>query len=280
MPVDERDQRVLEALAAARAEHQELSSLLRFYQDLYQVQFRAKAEVPQLSIGAEETVSQRLESGVPQLTLEQLDLEAGSFGKLVGEIREILICHNPGWRVEAMDRAPEELVRLAGEVFDTWDTLTEPCAGAELEVGDEFHSDRLTALAVAFALAPFLQRVSDTILPRLDLGRWARGVCPICGGRPNFSLLDTESGARSLMCSRCDSLWPFSRILCPFCMSEERPVYYLSEHGLHRLYVCSACKNYLKAADLRKARRAVHPVVERLLTVNMDLAATREGFAG
>ena len=35
MPIAEQDQRVLEALATARNEHQELSSLLGFYRDIY-----------------------------------------------------------------------------------------------------------------------------------------------------------------------------------------------------------------------------------------------------
>jgi formate dehydrogenase maturation protein FdhE len=47
---------------------------------------------------------------------------------------------------------------------------------------------------------------------------------------------------------------------------------------MHRLYVCPACREYLKTVDLRKARRVVQPMVERLLTVGMDLAARDEGF--
>jgi FdhE protein len=280
MPFDERDQRVLKALAAARTEHQELASLLGFYGDLFRVQFRAKAHAPQPQMGTDEEMRQRVESGVPQLALDQLGLETGAFADLVGEIYGVLVCHNSDWQVEAADMTPEELMVLAQEVFDTWETLTGPRVGSGPEAGDVLRSDQLTELAVAFSLAPFLQRASDAILPRVDLGRWARGSCPICGGRPNFAIMDAESGARRLMCSRCDSLWPFSRVLCPFCTSEERPVYYPSEHGLHRLYICSACKSYLKAVDLRQARRVVHPEVERLLTVGMDLAATEEGYRG
>jgi len=280
MPIAEQDQRVLEALATARNEHQELSSLLGFYRDIYQVQFQAKANAPQPQVRDGEAMRWRLESGMPQLTLDQLGLEAEPFAELVGQISEILVRYNPAWQDETTARAPEELLVLAQEVFDTWDTLTAPSIGFESEAGSESQSNDLTTFGVGFALAPFLQRASDAILPCLDLGRWARGDCPICGGRPNFALLDAESGARSLMCARCDSLWPFSRILCPFCTSEERPMYYPSEDGLHRLYVCSGCTSYLKVVDLRKARRVVQPVVERLLTIGMDLAANQEGYNG
>jgi FdhE protein len=280
MPIDTQDQRVLEALATARAEHGELSGLLGFYRDLCQVQYQAKADAPEPQVGDGEAMRWRLESGLPQLNFDRLGLEAEPFAALVAQISEVLVTHNPGWQVGVADRAPEELMALAKEVFDTWDTLTAPGIGFDPEDGSESQLDALAALAVGFALAPFLQRASDVILPRLDVGRWARGICPICGGRPNFALLDAESGARTLMCSRCDSRWPFSRILCPFCSSEERPIYYPSEDGLHRLYICSACRSYLKVADLRKARRVVHPAVERLLTVGMDLTATQEGYGG
>jgi uncharacterized protein YbaR (Trm112 family) len=244
------------------------------------VQFQAKADAPRPQVRDEAAICWRFEGGIPQLTLDQLRLEANPFARLVGQISGILVFHNRGWQGEVVDRAPEELIALAQEVFDTWDSLTAPGIDSEPKVAEESHSGHLTALAVAFALAPYLQRASDAILPRLDLGGWRRGNCPICGGRPNFALLDAESGARSLMCSRCDSLWPFSRIVCPFCTGEDRPMYYSSEHGVHRLYVCSRCKSYLKAVDLRKVRRVVNPLVERLVTIGMDLAAHEEGYRG
>jgi formate dehydrogenase maturation protein FdhE len=65
---------------------------------------------------------------------------------------------------------------------------------------------------------------------------------------------------------------------CPFCTTEERAAYYPSDDGMHRLYVCSSCGHYLKTVDMRKAQYAVQPMVERLLTVGMDLAAREEGY--
>jgi FdhE protein len=81
-----------------------------------------------------------------------------------------------------------------------------------------------------------------------------------------------------LMCSRCNSLWSYQRVGCPFCHSKEKQSYYLSEDQVYRLYVCPACRRYLKTMDRREVAREVQPVVERLLTVGMDLTAQQEGF--
>jgi FdhE protein len=91
-------------------------------------------------------------------------------------------------------------------------------------------------------------------------------------------LWGSEASARQLLCTRCTSLWNYSRVGCPFCGAKERQIYYLGENGLYRLYVCPECKGYLKTVDLQQAKRPVQPMVERLLTVSMDLAAWEEGW--
>jgi FdhE protein len=127
-------------------------------------------------------------------------------------------------------------------------------------------------------MAPYLQRASDALLPHLDLTLWGHGHCPICGGRPNFAVLEEEKGARRLVCSRCNSLWPYARFGCPLCGSKEKQQYFPSEDGVYRLYVCPDCNRYLKLMDLRGVYREMYPAVERLLTVGMDLAAHQEGY--
>lgn len=278
MAISENDRQVLDALSAAMEQHQELAELLGFYYDLYRVQFLAKAELPVTQIRDDLAAQWRLEGGIPQLTFDQMALEQDSFARLVSQVTDVLLRHNPGWEADPSGSTPQHLVQLAREVFETWDTLTAPRAAATIESDDEGWPNHPIPLAVGFSLAPYLQRASEAILPRLDLVAWGRGYCPICGGRPNFALLEEERGTRQLMCSRCASLWPYRRVGCPFCTTEEQSSYYASEDGMHRLYVCPACKEYLKVADLRVARRPVYPMVERLLTVGMDLAARQKGY--
>jgi FdhE protein len=274
----ERDRQVLSALAAAREKHEELVDLLDFYYDLYEFQFGAKAELPQPDVRDEMAKRWRLEGGIPQLTFDQLGVEPEVLARLAGRTAQILQRYNPSWEFEDEKSSPEELVAVAREIFETWETLTSPgTRDPSGEAGDARRVRPMT-LAVGFALAPYLYKASDTILPELDLVHWGQGYCPVCGGRPNFALLESERGARQLLCSRCNSLWPYSRVGCPFCKSREKQNYYPSEDGVYRLYVCPDCRRYLKTMDLREVHREVQPLAERLLTVGMDLVAQEEGY--
>ena len=271
------DRQVLNALAAARERHPELADLLNFYFDLYQVQFEAKARVPVPELRDELGQRWRLDGGIPQVSFPQLGVEPGLLAEIVNEVLQVIQRHNPGWEEVPTDQDPAQLVVLAQRIFDTWETLTAPGAAAGQE-NEAWAQDHPTALAVGFALVPYLTRYADEVLPHLNLEEWVHGHCPVCGGRPNLALLEAERGARRLLCSRCNSLWNYSRTGCPFCRSKEKQVYYLSEDNVHRLYTCPDCKRYLKTVDLRELHREVVPVVERLLTIGMDLAAQQEGL--
>jgi FdhE protein len=280
MTISDSDRRVLDGLAAARTEHDALADLLDFYFELYEVQFEVKTELPEPELRDELAMRWRLEGGIPQLTFEQLRLEPELFGQVVSQVVGVLLRHNPTWQIEPEERTAAELVSLAREVFETWDTLTSPKPDGRADDGDRSWSGQPIALAVGFALAPYLQQAAEAILPRLDLSLWVQGYCPICGGRPNLALLEQARGARQLICSRCNALWSYSRVGCSFCKSKEKQIYYPSEDGLYRLYVCPDCNGYLKTVDLREVQREVNPVVERLVTVGMDLAAREHGLGG
>lgn len=278
MAMSEKDYQVLSALAAAREKREELLDLLDFYYALYELQFRAKADLPQPEVRDEMAMRWRLEGGIPQLTFDQLHVEPETLCGLVHETTRVLRQYNPSWEFEAEGCPEEDLVSLAREIFETWETLTSPGVGDQRDEGDGVGQVQPMALAVGFALAPYLYKGSAAVLPRLDLGLWVQGYCPVCGGRPNFALLEPKRGARQLLCSRCNSLWSYSRVGCPFCKSKEKQTYHLSDDGVYRLYVCPDCHRYLKTMDLREVHHDTYPVVERLLTVGMDLVAHEEGY--
>ncbi len=212
------------------------------------------------------------------MTFDQLGIEPEPFARLVAQIGAVLAASQPGLggRLPRAIAPSEGLVALARQVFETWDTLTAPKLDAEGQPGAQAEPDHLPMLAVGFALAPYLQRAAEAILPRLDLSLWTKGICPVCGGQPNLALFEQSRGARQLVCSRCDGSWDYQRVGCPFCGSEAKQTYYPSQDGAHRLYVCPDCHRYLKTADLREIHRPVYPLVERLVLVGMDLAAATD----
>ncbi|MFQ5859635.1 MAG: formate dehydrogenase accessory protein FdhE, partial [Anaerolineae bacterium] len=163
-------------------------------------------------------------------------------------------------------------------------------AGARVEIAEEtvrawYEGQVLTDPRIAFlvgqALRPFLHRAALAARPHLSPSAYRRwGHCPVCGGEPDFSTLERESGVRLLFCSRCDTGWCYKRIGCPFCDTENprKLAYYPSDDGIYRLYVCDECNGYMKTMDLREAMRPFVLQVERVLTAGMDLTASEAGY--
>ena len=111
MTIRDQDLQILNALEAAWQQRKELTDLLRFYYDLYELQFRVKAEATDPEVRDEMARRWRLEGGIPQLTFDQLRLEAEPFGHLVAEISHLFSLHDyPALGVEEGEHAPGELV--------------------------------------------------------------------------------------------------------------------------------------------------------------------------
>jgi FdhE protein len=124
-----------------------------------------------------------------------------------------------------------------------------------------------------------LERFSTDIHPEL-FPDWQGSTCPVCGARPGMSELSGEEGRRMLSCSACFFLWPFKRLKCPSCGCEdpEKLSYFTAGDGATRADTCRACSRYIKTRDSRKGGNEVPLDIEDLLTIHLDLLASREGF--
>ena len=142
-------------------------------------------------------------------------------------------------------------------------------------------SDDAVGLEPVFlqAMRPILTRAADAIMARTDLSTWNQGICPLCGGEPDLSVI-TPAADRLLICGRCSARWRFHQITCPFCLNSERGriTSFASRDGQYRLYGCDVCQRYLKAYDARKASRPVMPAVDSVATLPLDAAAIQKGY--
>jgi FdhE protein len=269
MTVAENDRRALDALEKAKARWEDLLPYLDFYADLLRLQFEFKAALTGQPGVHDETIrEQRLADGVAQLTFEQLGVEAEPLAALAVRLWDTMVNYHPEWAGQRQALDPDELLALARREFEVQAPFKAPPPADPTP----------TEFLIRLLLSPYLQRAAEVVLPLLDLGQWRRGYCPVCGGQPHFSALRGE-GEQSLLCSRCNAEWPFSRMQCPFCGNADHSklAYYSSEDGVYRLYVCKACRRYLKTIDLRQAEGHVL-AVEPILTVGMDLSAREEGY--
>lgn len=145
-----------------------------------------------------------------------------------------------------------------------------------------------TALAVPAPLVEYIFEIPlKTALESFSAGYgtdafagWQESFCPVCGSRAGIAELSGEEGRRSLSCSACSFSWPFKRLTCAYCGCDdpEKLSYFTAGDGATRVDTCKACSRYIKTRDSRKGGSDVPLEVEDLLTIHLDLLATREGF--
>ena len=286
---------ILKGLEEEREKKPELAETIVLHHALLLAQ--ADAQVPLLRLEMElEEARALLQQGIPLLQPEAMEVDWEVFAQLCEEICQIVSQHKP--------ELGEELERIRaflgsypdkGSLLVHFDwaqckdylrdrPLRSQASGLKSQVACDLRPVTCDLELLAFvlnnALHPFLRAYAEALAPLVDDSLWYRGRCPVCGGQPDFALLEAGSGARHLLCSRCDSQWLFRRLECPFCGTAEpgKLIYYPSEDEVYRLYVCQVCNRYLKTIDLRQVARKVILPVERVITVAMDVAAREAGY--
>lgn len=133
------------------------------------------------------------------------------------------------------------------------------------------------------AAQPVLWTVAEQAATLVDLDRWQRGYCPVCGAWPLYGELVGPQRERHLRCGRCGAGWVWAILLCPYCGNDDhRTLGTLGnpedrEH--RRVDVCERCTGYLKA--IASYSRAPAPLLaaEDAATVHLDVAARERGYA-
>lgn len=143
------------------------------------------------------------------------------------------------------------------------------------ERGSSDHGRRLALRAAAILGHGILRSAAEQVAKGLSFSAWAHATCPCCAGSPDLAVRDASG--RHLICSRCDSRWPAHTGGCLSCESN-RPPAFVRVDALdtgYELLVCHACSRYIKE---RPAGDMSSPLVERLLTAELDTAAERRGL--
>ncbi len=266
-------QTVSEALAEAAQRKPDLAPYYELHCRLLELQEKAKEEIAAtIEMADQGALQMSVHQGLPLVSFAQLPIEAEQFAELALHIAQMLTEYDVEVGERTLPSDSVAWVSLAQQWFETGQTAEEP--------SEESQEETLAFKSAGLALKPYLEWVAEQVLPQVDQEHWRRGYCPICGGAPDLSTLDEETGARRLLCSRCNSQWLYRRVGCPFCETSDHTklAYYPSEDKVYRLYICQECRRYLKTIDLREAKREMLLPVERVTTVAMDAAAQQEGY--
>jgi hypothetical protein len=271
MAFSPQDQKILKYLKKAKTAHADLIALFDFYEQLFQFQLTFKSrlnEEYQPGYWEDKEIDlNRLASGIPQVSFDELQMQAAPFIELFRNIAPLFMQYTGYHPPDTDDPQPKTILDQAREIYNS---------GVPL-VGAGPSEDMIKAVS-GLVLAPYVQLACERIMPRITQEAWHRGHCPVCGGAPSFALLHGEPTVRTLLCSRCYAEWRFRRFGCPYCLERDHQTYYPTENGGYRLYVCEACNRYLKSLDLQESPLEPCLPVEMLATVAMDVAAQKKGW--
>ncbi len=252
--------------------------LVEFYRRLLRIQSIAERRVgiPRPDLNGE-AISDRLDQGLPLIGLDELDLDWSLLQATFVEVTSAFAKHP-----KLFGPVPKSLVEIGGnhqylkEAVRAWYKMTRLPA---VVVPDGVNECLLEDI-IQVTLNPFMVGYSKVLLSSVNQERWRRGYCPICGGNPDFALLDKEYGARWLVCSRCDTQWLFQRLECPYCGNQNQNTlaYFTDDEGVYRLYVCEQCRTYIKAIDLRRSKSEVLLPLERVMTLGLDRQGEEKGY--
>ncbi len=140
---------------------------------------------------------------------------------------------------------------------------------------------QLLHAVVLWVTQPALRAVASLVSGELNLERWYRGYCPVCGSRTRIGYMRGEGKKLFLRCDVCGTEWPFRRVTCPFCGNEDQErLGYIVVDGdrRFRLYHCDECGSYWKVVDEELVGRRVPRELYDFWTSHLDEVAAERGM--
>jgi FdhE protein len=145
----------------------------------------------------------------------------------------------------------------------------------------DFAIDRaILKFLIHMSIYPSLHAHAEMLKAQIDLKKWLRGYCPICGSPPHISQFKAE-GQRYYTCSFCGFEWPGERLKCPFCENSDHTklhYFYTEDDEAHRIDICNACNQYIKTVDSRKLDYEPDLGMEDIVSIHLDILALEKGF--
>lgn len=294
----------------------ELAGSAAFYRATIPALWAAQQEVPAFTMDPAR-VQQKLESGRPLLVDEDLPLDGEATADFFLRLCRIVEqtdgtptnkAGRSGWslfkrgkpdplKIEEAPNGNEAALRATAarqihdavaqgelDLADVWaalatgdeQRLVQTAAELKLEAG-VLHI--LARNSLKPALHAWAQGLSNTV----DLDRWRRGRCPLCGNSPALSEIQGKEGERRLRCTMCSAGWYYPRLQCAFCQSRDyKTLGYIAVEGeeeKYRLQTCDICRGYIKVVVTYDPIPTAWLAVEDLATLHLDAIATSRGFA-
>jgi FdhE protein len=281
--IGDRENTFREALFSGGMDLDGMDALLALYRDIYPLRRSGPKPGKELKALRDDEISMRLGEGFSLLETPDLLPAEPDLSDHLESIGKILAGHSedPDWVAQTVKRIleePEGLSSLAEVYLKGGDGMLRAKAKS---------LDKANPEVVMFLIFNALKGLflgAGHCSNEVSTDRWNRGKCPVCGGEPAVSYLAGEGGKRFLICHRCERIWRFRRLACPFCEHEspdESRFLYIEEpeYRIMSGYVCDECRSYIKTWRVEdEALGTLHPEVEDLKTPAFDAAMMSEGY--
>ncbi|MHC2106213.1 formate dehydrogenase accessory protein FdhE [Methylobacterium sp.] len=246
-----------------------MEAYLRFVAEVARAQASVQAAFPPAEAPAASDMALRTEHGMPPLSRQRLEADAGFDGCLTALLDQLDLSVSP----EASQAARASL--LAASPADRLDLAVQVVEGA-LPV-ERIAECVFVAAALQVRFAQDAARLDASALKPV-----ADGVCPCCGGAPVASVVVSwtpADKARYLSCSVCSTLWNHVRIRCTACGSGEGISYYGLDEVSKDVQVetCTTCHSYIKHLHQHRAP-TLDPVADDIASYGLDLKIAEDGF--
>ncbi|WP_080797480.1 formate dehydrogenase accessory protein FdhE [Arabiibacter massiliensis] len=110
--------------------------------------------------------------------------------------------------------------------------------------------------------------------------------CPVCGAPAALARVGAadvaQGGGKELWCAQCGSAWPFERVRCGRCGTQNQGhLHYFNLEGdeAHRLATCDECGGYVRTVYQQDALAPFAYEVEDVVMAKLDLVAYRRAAA-
>jgi FdhE protein len=194
---------------------------------------------------------------------------------------DIMARHHPGLSLERLGRSIAE-VRGAGSSY------LEALLDENFEKIEQLsQTDKTGAEEAVFVLInwlkPFFIAMREHNLDIIPGGETGSD-CPFCGYYAEMAAINPgENGKRYLHCSLCEHRWPYKRIACSVCGTEDPDdLQYFSIEGedAYRIDACDKCGAYIKTVRIDRFEDSdrLDLTVENIITPHLDSAALQKGY--
>ena len=255
------------------------ASLLGFYGPVFSAQAKAVGDTSPPPIPLEAAVlHMRRKEGFALIEPASFTVDHRAADKLLTEICGIAVA--AGERLSAVGKA---LAAAMNEGTDTvalfGDALDDKGRIQALAEEKDVPSEMLSML-LYLALRPSIDAGVRQLASHVKEDPDTRSSCPICGRAPIIGALDAD-GQQWMHCSLCWYPWPVKRMACLFCgdrSSHSLEYLYSEEEPEYRMYLCNACRQYVKVVDTRKLSRGFFPPLEQVVSLHLDIKVSEKGY--